>query len=167
MAKSATDKTLQRSEPRLLPRLIILRSEPLADRRRSADRSRARVFSYKRPPSNGVELGIVGPARSRFDRHVRMAIPRLPSGRRPPLPMKLLATPRVPISRRPPLPMKLLATPRVPISRRPPLPMNLLATPRVHSGRRRPRLPGALYSGARSAASSTPAQTLAAAQPAP
>jgi hypothetical protein len=45
--------------------------------------------------------------------------------------------------------------------------MNLLATPRVHSGRRRPRLPGALYSGARSAASSTPAQTLAAAQPAP
>ena len=77
------DKTVQRSEPRLLPRLIILRSEPLADRRRSADRSRAR------PPSNGVELGIVGPARSRFDRHVRMAIPRLPSGRRPPLPMKL------------------------------------------------------------------------------
>jgi hypothetical protein len=140
---------VQRSEPRLLPRLIILRIEPLADRRRSVDRSRARVFSYKRPPSNGVELGIVGPARSRFDRHVRMAIPRLPSGRRPPLPMKLLATPRVPISRRPPLPM------------------NLLATPRVHSGRRRPRLPGALYSGARSAASSTPAQTLAAAQPAP
>jgi hypothetical protein len=48
MAKSATDKTVHRGNP-----TVQTTSPP-----------------YRRRPSNGVELGIVGPACSRFDRHV-------------------------------------------------------------------------------------------------